>query len=67
MKKAEAMTLRKNDRVMVTGVGTNHPATVISVGVEAKVVLIKYDVAIKSKVGVTSEFWVSPSRIERMK
>jgi len=66
MKKAEAMTLKAKDRVMISGVGTNHPATVVYVGVEAKYVMVRYDAEIKNGEG-PRDLRVSPSRIERFK
>ena len=65
MKKADAMTLKKDDRVMISGIGTNNAATVVYVGVEGKYVMVKYDSPIKS--GGARDLRVSPSRIERMK
>lgn len=65
MKKAEAMTLRANDRVMISGVGTNNAATVVYVAVDAKYVMVKYDEPIKGS--GARDLRVSPSRIERMK
>ena len=66
MKKAEALTLKKDDRVMISGVGTNHAATVVYVGVDGKYVMVKYDAGIKKGEG-PRDLRVSPSRIERFK